>query len=285
MKKIIATLLILILSSSEILAQAVNTDVKTDKISLLKNPVPIEDELLQSDAFPKIMPEYIKNNEPITDDLTETYVKSGNTIKLRVHKNGEYQKPVINDEWTTSAGFISKFGGVSVLKNHQNIKIEDDFIKNNNKITKGFVKSKNHYDFTKTQIPVKMKIISNLSTRKKLLEGNSIIFKTTEDVKLSNNTLPKGTTVVGRIETISQSDKMGTPANIVIDNFYVENNPDICFYGSISKTGANRSLWVYPLYQAGNIMFYVAGFVFVPIHGGHARLSTNETYTVFYETH
>ena len=76
---------------------------------------------------------------------------------------------------------------------------------------------------------------------------------------------------------------MGTPANIVIDNFYVEKNPEICLYGNISKTGANRALWVYPLYQAGNITLYAAGFVFVPIHGGHAKLNTNETYTVFYE--
>ena len=91
---------------------------------------------------------------------------------------------------------------------------------------------------------------------------------------------------------------MGTPFNIVIDNFNVKNpeveneeinkpeeNNSIRFHGTISKSGANRAVWVYPLYQAGNLVLYVAGFAFVPIHGGHAKLLTSETYTVYYETH
>ena len=284
MKRIIAIFLITMLSPLGALAQAADC-VSTDRISMLKNTVPIEDELLKSDAFPKIMPEYIKQNDPITDDLAETYIKSGNTIKLWAYKKGEYQKVNINDDWVTSPMFISKFGKLSVLKNRQKDVIEDNFAKNNLKNTDKKITVKNKYDFTKIQIPIRMKIAANVSTRKKITEGDSILFKTLEDVKISEKTLPKGTTVVGRIETISGSDKMGTPANLIIDNFYVQDNPNICFYGNITKTGANRSLWVYPLYQAGNIMFYVAGFVFVPIHGGHAKISTNETYTVFYETH
>lgn len=78
---------------------------------------------------------------------------------------------------------------------------------------------------------------------------------------------------------------MGVPETLKIDNFYIENEgQEINLSGSISKTGANRSIWVYPLYQAGNITFYVAGFVFVPIHGGRAKLVTSESFTVFYET-
>lgn len=284
MKKIILIVLISMLSPLGAFAHEYGC-VETDKISLLKNAAPIEDELINSDAFPKIMPEYVKPNEPITDELAETYVKSGNTIKLWAYKKGEYQKSNINDDWATSSGFISKFGKISVLKNLKKEPIEDNLAKNYIGNIDKTIKVKNIYDFSKLQIPVRMKIASNVSTRKKVIEGDSIIFKTVEDVKLAEKTLPKGTTVVGRIETISESDKMGTPANIIIDNFYVQDNPEICFYGNISKTGANRSLWVYPLYQAGNIMFYVAGFVFVPIHGGHAKISTNETYTVFYETH
>lgn len=284
MKKIIAIILISMLSPLGVLAQAGDC-VKTDRISMLKNTAPIEDELLRSDAFPKIIPEYIKQNDPITDELAETYVKSGNTIKLWAYKKGDYQKVNINDDWVTSPGFIAKFGKLSAFKNRHKEVIEDSFAKNNLKNTDKKISVKNKYDFTKIQIPVRMKIAANVSTRKKITEGDSILFKTLEDVKISEKTLPKGTTIVGRIETISESDKMGTPANLIIDNFYVQDNPNICFYGNITKTGANRSLWVYPLYQAGNIMFYVAGFVFVPIHGGHAKISTNETYTVFYETH
>ena len=78
---------------------------------------------------------------------------------------------------------------------------------------------------------------------------------------------------------------MGTPESIKIDNFYIDDNGnEINLSGSISKTGANRSIWVYPLYQAGNITFYVAGFIFVPIHGGRAKFSTTDSFTVYFET-
>ena len=78
---------------------------------------------------------------------------------------------------------------------------------------------------------------------------------------------------------------MGVPETLRIDNFYIEDEgKEIILHGSVSKTGANRSIWVYPLYQAGNITFYVAGFVFVPIHGGRAKLLPTEFFTVFYET-
>ena len=76
---------------------------------------------------------------------------------------------------------------------------------------------------------------------------------------------------------------MGTPESMIISNFYIPDDK-IELYGSISKTGANRSIWIYPLYQAGNIFLYAAGFAFVPIHGGRAKLLTSETFTVFYET-
>ena len=57
----------------------------------------------------------------------------------------------------------------------------------------------------------------------------------------------------------------------------------INFYGRVKKRGANRSWWLYPLYQAGNIAFWAAGYPLVLVRGGHAKLSTKEIYTVYYE--
>ncbi|MCM1265317.1 MAG: hypothetical protein NC200_03875, partial [Candidatus Gastranaerophilales bacterium] len=244
-----------------------------------------EDELINSDKFPKIMPVYIKDEAPITDELVDTYQQSGATIKLWARKQGEYQKITIDDELVNTK-LKDKVNALSILKKKQKVSIEDEFVKNAIDLKNvTVIKAKNCYDFTKTQIPVQLKIIKNLTTKNGILEGDSILFKTVKDVVLNGQNLPKGTNIVGRVEMVSESDKMGAPANIVIDNFYVKGRPEISFYGNISKSGANRSLWVYPLYQAGNLVLYVAGFVFVPIHGGHAKLSTNETYTVFYETH
>ena len=264
---------------------AANTELSSpDKVAYHKKSVPIEDELIKSNAFPKIIPEYIKENEPITDDFIVPYVKSGKTLKIWARKTGEHQKVTIDDELVTPK-FVARVGGISVLKKHQKETIEDNFAKNHISLAgKRKINPKNNYDFTKAQIPVQLKVIKSLSTRNHLSEGDSILFKTVKEVSINGNLLPKGTEVIGRVETVSASDKMGTPANIVVDNFYVKDKPEICLYGNVTKTGANRSIWVYPLYQAGNIMFYVAGFVFVPIHGGHAKLSSNDIYTVFYET-
>ena len=285
MKKFIIFITLLIICTSS--AQSGENTVSIESCVALNTPpnishilkYEIKDELAES--IPKVLPVYIKNNEPIRDELFIEYRPSGTVIKLWARKEGEHTLNRIDDE-LINAEF--KKQAALVLKPRNKTKIEDDFIPKVNTEALAAAKAKNEYDFTKEQIPVKLKILKNLTTKNGIIEGSQILFKTDEDVVLNGVKLPRGTKIAGRIETLSESDKMGTPANIVIDNFYVKNHPEICFYGNISKTGANRSIWVYPLYQAGNLVLYVAGFVFVPIHGGHAKLSTNETYTVFYET-
>lgn len=221
----------------------------------------IEDELIHSEKFNNLMPVYAQEKAPIVDEIIEPFQQAGQTLILWAQKKGEK---------------ISE-------------PIEDTFVKNSIDIKSlAKLKRKNIYDFSKEQVPVELKVVRNLSTKNELREGQIIVFKTIKDVVINGKILPRGTKVTGRVEMVSESDKMGTPFNIVIDNFNVKNptNADetINFYGTVSKAGANRSMWVYPLYQAGNLVLYVAGFAFVPIHGGHAKLLTNETYTVFYET-
>ncbi len=284
MKKLIATLLILMVSPISALAGVTKSVNNTDKVALLKKAAPIEDEFVKSNAFPKVIPSYVNTAEPIVDELVVPYEKDGITLRIWARKNGVKQDVSIDDELITPK-FVSKTSGISILKKYSRNKIEDNFVKNNidsDNVAK--IKVKTNYDFSKAQIPVQMKVIKNLTTKNNIVEGDSILFKTVNEVNINGTILPKGTQVIGRVETVSASDKMGCPANIVVDNFYVKDNPDICFYGNVSKTGANRSIWVYPLYQAGNILLYAAGFVFVPIHGGHAKILTSDTFTVFYET-
>ena len=286
MKKLLTSLLILTIMSIGAYSEEAGTpaeEVCNNTVQKCKAPQ-IEDELVNSAWFPKIFPDYVKQNGPITDELVIPYEKTDKTFKIWARKTGERSNVIINDELVTP-NFLTNFGGKSILKRDK-IRIEDNLAKNqlaNKHLAK--IKIKNNYDFTQAQIPVKLKIVKNISTKNHILEGDILLFKTVKEVALKNDLiLPKGTQIVGRVETVSESDKMGCPANIIVDNFHVKDNPDICFYGNVTKTGANRSLWVYPLYQAGNIMLYVAGFAFVPIHGGHAKLLTNDTYTVFYET-
>lgn len=246
--------------------------------------VPIEDELIKSENFNNIKPVYVKDIPPIVDDIIEPIQQAGQTIMLWAQKKGDKVNEPIEDELVTSA-FKKK--NDHFLRKQKNI-IEDTFVKTSLDLkTLSLIKKREKYDFSKEQVPIELKVVRNLSTKKDLREGQVIVFRTIRDVVINGKVLPKGTRVSGKVEVVSESDKMGTPFNIVIDNFNVKNpenvNETINFHGTVAKSGANRTLWVYPLYQAGNLVLYVAGFAFVPIHGGHAKLLTNETFTVFYE--
>lgn len=279
----LALLCVVLFSVNQLFA----AEIKQEKICMTKTP-PIEDELIKAESFRNLKPIYVKE-EPIIDHTIEQFQSSGKTIKLWAQKRGEKTKPLIEDELITS-DFKQK-NKTSIFSKSQITSIEDTFAMNSISLNTLSVKKKrNIYDFSKKQVPIELKVLKNSSTKKDITEGSTITFKTVKDVIINGKLLPKGTKVTGRVEMVSESDKMGTPYNIVLDNFKVTNpdktdpSEEIEFHGTISKSGANRSIWVYPLYQAGNLVLYVAGFAFVPIHGGHAKLSTNETYTVFYET-
>lgn len=231
------------------------------------------------------IPVFAHNTEPIKDELLDPNMyndMSGNTtFKLGIYEQGKYQYTPIEDE-LIDEGFISNASNYAVMKKE----CPDDFFfeKNIDASKTRKILPKTRYDFTKRQIPVKIQLAKQIKT-KGLLEGSVVHFIATHDFEIKGKIFKKGTTVLGRVETLSASDKMGVPETLKIDNFYIEDEgKEITLSGSVSKTGANRSIWVYPLYQAGNITFYVAGFVFVPIHGGRAKLSTTESFTVFFET-
>lgn len=243
----------------------------------------IEDELLKSKNFyKKIKPCVIKNDTPITDELIQPHKeKYRDVFELSAYSQGKYEQENIEDE-LISQTFKKRALNLKIKKKDH---ADDYFIeKKINLKNVRIVKAKNKYDFTKKQVPVKIKIANHLKSTKNLSEGSVIPFFATHDFIINGKNFKKGTKILGRIENISDSDKMGVPECLKIDNFYIDDEQEIILHGSITKTGANRSIWVYPLYQAGNICFYVAGFVFVPIHGGRAKLLTNETFTVFYET-
>lgn len=229
------------------------------------------------------MPVFSQNTDPIKDELVDPkmYGDGNNSVfKLGIYEKGEYHYIPIEDE-LIDGDFVANASNFALPKKEY----FDDFffekIIDPSKVRKILPKTK--YDFTKKQIPVHIQLAKQLKT-KGLLEGSVVPFIATRDFEIMGKKFEKGTTVLGRVETLSASDKMGTPETLKIDNFYIDDNgKEINLHGSVSKTGANRSIWVYPLYQAGNITFYVAGFVFVPIHGGRAKLSTKEDFTIFYE--
>ena len=122
------------------------------------------------------------------------------------------------------------------------------------------------------RIPVKLKIISGISTKNNIFEGQRLIFTTTEDAVLTHkNVLPAGSRVFGIVETISENEKFGIPANLIVGNFRIEYMPKIKLEGQILKIGKNRTKWIKPL---SPLLFY--------IKGGQAKILEDEIFEVYY---
>ena len=124
-------------------------------------------------------------------------------------------------------------------------------------------------------IPVR--ISKSFTTRKKVDEGDIILFETTKELKIKNKTYPAGTPVKARIETISMNKSMGVPADLTIGNFSIDG---IALAGEINKTGANRSLWLYPTMYALTCFFGI-GIFLMPIRGGHAKINLNQEFLLY----
>lgn len=127
--------------------------------------------------------------------------------------------------------------------------------------------------------PIKIRIKNYFTTKqKKFDEGDFIEFETIAETKIKDKTYPAGTTVKARIETISYNKSKGVPSDVVVGNFSIDNIP---LKGEISKTGANRSLWIYPVSCISSLFFGV-GVLLLPIRGGHAKIRQRQIFTVYY---
>ncbi len=127
---------------------------------------------------------------------------------------------------------------------------------------------------TPVQIRIKDKITSKFI---KIDEGDYVEFETVKPVVINNKEYPTGTTVKGRVETISPNDMRGTPGDIVISNFEIDG---IKMHGELAKTGANRTLWLYPTSIVFSA-FFGLGVLLLFIRGGHAKITPAQVFTVY----
>ena len=177
------------------------------------------------------------------------------------------------------------------IKPHKYIPIEDSFAQlNKNKnpniriveyeeilpktAGKKFIKKPVIIDENYKEVRIKIKQL--YSTKSNLDEGDIIEFVTIDDIKVKNKFYPKNSTVKARIETISKNQTYGVPSDVIVSNFSLDNN---ILAGEISKTGANRSLWINPAIYA-TLWFFGAGLLLIPVRGGHAKIKPSEIYTL-----
>jgi len=124
---------------------------------------------------------------------------------------------------------------------------------------------------------VKIRIKDFYTTKSNFQEGEEIEFLTLDDVQIRNKNFPKNSIVKARLETISKNKSFGVPSDVVIGNFMLDNIP---LSGEISKTGANRSLWLYPVVY-NTVWFFGAGLLLIPIRGGHAKIKPSQIFTLY----
>lgn len=157
--------------------------------------------------------------------------------------------------------------------------IKDDFVeKTLDKNLK--IPDKKIVVYKENMTPVHVRIKKPFSTKSNLVEeGDTVEFELTETAVIKNKTYPAGTPVKARLETVSMNDIMGVPADVVFGSFNIDGT---ALGGEITKTGANRTLWVYPCHYGFNI-FFALGYAFMPIRGGHAKVKPSETFTLYAE--
>ena len=161
-------------------------------------------------------------------------------------------------------------------------KITDDFAQENLQGKKSKVKINTNYDYTSLDKTIlKINPTKTISSTKKFKEGEEVSFITKNDIKINSTLIPKGSIIIGRIETISPNGLRGVPSQLIIDNFYLKSNPDIYFVGTIDKTGARRYLWVYPT-SVILTPFFGIGCLLCLVKGGHAKITKRQTFEIFY---
>ncbi|MBR2525309.1 hypothetical protein IKE67_02465 [bacterium] len=219
----------------------------------------------------------------ITDDFASSSLDKNLKIKSA-------QTAAITDEFVENT--LDK---TLKIKQTKYIPINDDFAQNNTKKNQSTVKIVDYQEIipvvsnkkrkTKKVVidennmeKVLIRVKEPFTTKKQNVdEGDYIEFETVKDAFIKNKHYPKGTVVNGRIETISLNKSWGVPADLVIGNFTIN---ETRLAGEINKTGANRSLWVYPSVYAG-CLFFFAGLLLIPIRGGHAKLKPKETFVLY----
>lgn len=210
----------------------------------------------------KPYPAHITKN--ITDDFVDTSLS-----EIPITKLSKRQKPLVIDEFAENN--TSKNASLN-----QRIIINEVLPKSN---YKSLVYGKKRAVIDKIGMtPVQIRIKNEITSKFiKIDEGDYVEFETVKPVVINNKEYPTGTTVKGRVETISPNDMRGTPGDIVVSNFEIDG---IKMHGELAKTGANRTLWLYPTSIVFSA-FFGLGVLLLFIRGGHAKITPSQVFTVY----
>ena len=222
----------------------------------------------------------------INDDFTENSLDKNLQIKQKKYVEIEYtfvekslDKNLKVKEFQRENTITDTFAEKNRAKNSKNkpiVVLNEQLPKiNENKVVHKKIVVIDENDFLK--IPVKIK--NDFSTKQRVNNGDYLEFETLSEIKIEDKIYPKGTLIKGKIENVSMNDTVGVPANLTVGSFFIDDYP---LQGEINKKGANRTVWIYPSMFVCNI-FFGLGLLLPLIRGGHAKINSDETYTLYYK--
>lgn len=221
----------------------------------------------------------------IKDDLVESTLDKTKPYPTRVivNINDDFAEDTLEHVKTQSRQkvfVVDSFAESNKSKNPTIIKaavLEEILPKKSSNIV--VIKNKDIVTDKTELVSLELKIKNRLaSSDSNIDEGDYVEFETTKAVSYKSKTYPAGTIVKARIENISPNGMRGVPGDIILGHFSIGNTNLI---GEISKTGSNRSVWVYPVATVGSA-FFGLGLLFLLVKGGSAELKTTQVYKVYF---
>lgn len=160
--------------------------------------------------------------------------------------------------------------------------IQDSFAQETLKNAKPAYTNTN-YDYTDTDvIPIKLRITEPIKSETDLYEGQTIEFRIMRHVVYKNNLIAKrGDIIPAKVKMIISSGMNGIPASIIFDDFEINGIKEAQLTDMYEIFGQDRSLFVFPLKWALTIL-PPTGSLTNFIKGGHAKLKTSKTITIYY---
>lgn len=129
-------------------------------------------------------------------------------------------------------------------------------------------------------VKVSIHSVNLITTKDGLKIGQKVEFKVAKDVYKNDKIfIKKDTPIDAFIELISKAGRFGEPDEIEIGRFFtkdVKNNP-VELVGTVRKQGADRGIWVRPLYNTGY------GAIFYFVKGGRTKIKPEHNFELYYE--
>lgn len=129
-------------------------------------------------------------------------------------------------------------------------------------------------------IKVSIHPVKAITTKEGLKITDTVYFAVSKDVYNKEELfIKKDSPVSGFIELISPAERFGEPDEIELSRFLTADTKGnkIVLVGNVRKQGADRGLWVRPLYNTGY------GMPFALVKGGRAKIKTTDEFELYYE--